>query len=1123
MSNKVTVFDLQSQTWVNVDAAEATAGIKEGRYEGVNTTVRTQTGSTGVRSVEDLQAAAAAGDVAAPDIAAQVMREALEAQRRAAFDTAGDKALTFAEGVVDAASLGLIHQTGESADIRREENSGSALLGQLVGTAASLGFGGPVRGVANAAGGAGKAAARAVLGEATAARAGGQIAVRAAEEAAIGAGLMGATAFGHQLTDAIIEDKQFAGEAVLHEMGLGAALGFGAGALSGGFKAAVSRGAIKGQGGLVDVASVESKALVDEIKGVHQSWRDAARQYEQRAQVLEVLHQRGVIPEELFVPYRDAAKAARRAVDQLDKYPFARAMDASPKEYEGFRKAMSDARRAIDDAGDVFMAPPSEARPQRFAIGQPAEAPGPVRTGNLTGGDDWSQGLDDMMMSDPRALEAYERLHGRPYEPIARPKIEGEGGIPGERFVDDAAAPTDKTAAGGKRKQQVIEEPQQQVIASGPGSVNRVNGGVTGAFERGELRTKVRPGRAADAADDAFARVPPSGEFTAVEQPFDTIASGKPSGMPWAPEAATGRFRLSDFSEDTLAGEGVGFRELNRQVDKGDWLNNAHGQRDLGLFPDGYMAPAKDLAQNGEAFARFRERAATRNAIAERELQAASPEVRPAGPATEQNWNVVKGDGNKTVKGGKPAAEADALGERTYKDPNVPRGEPVATPKKPKAAAEEAVLDPETGVFEPVEGKTQVRPKKGSPEWEEFQRRAAEDYIERWYWESKAQGPRINPADEVAVKMDQAMRRLSELSGGRLDSAGALEIAEYHGLRAADDMLVDRLDQVWALRKAARFAADEARGVATPLRANGRGVAEEWAGRYARMKMAAIGGAMGGPLGAAGGWVLGKHLPNMIGFGAKAASSTGKLMKLAAQTGESLLRGRRATVAARAIAGNRAYAYDDEGPIQDPVKRIQKIHRVAANPDQIRATVMNQLGDVGLAAPKMAEAIVESAVRQVQNLSANAPPVRFDVLGRPIMPTAGEMRKFYEYENSTHDVVGLLAAAQRGALTPTQALALAQQHVAIHGQIVKTLLSDPDVLAKKTTAHLRALEMVLQMPLTPASTDPGMVARTQASWAPPPTAAQPPARPQAFKITAQPPTPAQANAQGVAPGNETHQ
>lgn len=1121
--SKVTVFDLETQSWVTVDDQVASAGVASGKYEPGAQNVRTDKGEMATRSFGDLTESEAVGDTAdtARAVAEAAMADA--AARREAYDTVGDKVLTLSEGVVDAMSVGLLHEHGEGADIRRDVNSGSALVGQLLGTAAGMGFG-PVRAIAGGASKAGKAAAGAILGEAAEARVAGKIASRAIEEAAVGGALMGSTAFGHQVSDAIIEDKVFAGEAVLHEMGLGAALGFGAGALSGGFSAAASRGAIKAQGGLVDGASTSSRALVDEVKGVHQAWKDAAYQYEARAGVLEKLHQKGVIPEEMVVPYRDAAKAARRAVDQLDNFSVAQVLDASPKEYQKFRKVMEQARVAVDDAGGVFMSPPSAARPQRLPV-SPGRAVEQPKTGVWEGGDDWSQGLDDLMMRDPEALAAYERLHGRPYEPIQRPKIEGEGGIEMERFVDDAAAPTDRTAAGGRKGKNPIEQlasdvPQEAV----KGKINRVNGGVTGAFERGELRTNVK--NRPIVADDA---IPPSGEYTQVTpEGIPTRQVAQPQG--WQPKTPKGRFSLDDFSEDTLAGEGVGFRELNRQVDKGDFLNNAHGQRDLGLFPDGYMAPAKDIEANARAFADFRQRAAG-DTISQQALPAA--EAAP-GPATVRDWNVARGDGNKTIRdaavprGEPPIAEdlrtirdhnvprgeprvADDL-ERTYKDPNVPRGEPL-----PKSEGE--IPDDVTGVWGAAEAdaKTQVRPKKGSPEWEEFERRAAEDYVEKWYWESKAQGPRISPADEAAVRIDQAMKQLSDLSGGRLNSAGALEIGERLGLRPTSDMFVDRLDQVWSLRKAAKFAADEARGVATPLRGQGQGLVDEMAKRFAARQGAVLGMAVGGPVGGAIGWVLGKHAPNALGFGAKAASSAGKIMNMAVKTGESLLRGRRATLVTRAIAGNRPYAYDHEGPISDPVKRIEKIHQVAANPDQVRATVRNQLGDVALQSPELAHAYEEAAVRQVTNLSLQAPVIMRDAIGRTVMPTAGALRKFYEFENSTHDLPGLLGSIERGAITPTMALALAQQHVAVHGAVVKTLLSDPDVLAHRTTAELRAMEMVLQIPLTRSAVDPASVARTQASWAAPVQQA-PQQTPQAFKITPPAPTPSQSGP--VAPGNQ---
>lgn len=1107
--SKVTVFDLETQAYVTIDSDEAAAGIKAGRYEGGAQTVKTQTGSVSARSVEDLSASEAVGDRQAPDIAAEIVAEIYAQERRDAYDTLGDKAMTFAEGVVDAASLGLIHEHGESANIRRQENAGSALLGQLVGTAASLGVGGPVKMVAKGSERFGRAAAQAVLGEAASAKALGTIATRAAEEAAIGAGLMGATAFGHQLSDAIIEDKELAGEAVLHEMGLGAALGFGMGALAGGFKVAASRSAIKGQGGLVDGASLESRMLVDEIKGVKAAWRDAADQYVAKADVLKVLHGKGVIPEEMLLPYQEAAKRARKAVDLLEDYPVLPALDAGPKEYERFRKAWSSARKDIDAAGEVFAAPPSAARPQRMNLGSGEQFARRPNTGHVTEGGAWSQELDDMMMSNPENLAAYERMHGRPYEPMARKPIVGEGGLGegAERFVDDAAAPTDKTNPGGKKRPQPAAEAPTPTpdpeLQFGPGSVNRVDGGVTGYAKRNNLQAPEQPGI-----------VP---RDSAIEQvQLERTAVGKKPAQPWQPSSPPGKFSLSQYSDDTLAGEGMGFRPLDPKFE-GDLLNQANHPSVKGLFPDGYVAPAKDIQGNAEAFAQFREKAAGDTLLSKAEAPA-------AGPGTRQDWNVVKGDGNKTVRSGKPEMDAPSLEGQTYKDPNVPRGEPL-----PKNVAKEAVgevaedaVEGKTGVWSGSAddaAKTQVRaPKRGEPGWEEFERRAAEDYVEKWYWESKAGGPRINPADEVAVRLEQAMRKLSELSGGRLDSAGALELGEHLGLKATDDMLVDRLDQIWALRKAAKFAADEARGVRGPLHKAGGGMVDEIARRY----FAKVGAGMGvafGPGGAAAGWVIGKHVPAVMGFGARAAASAGKVMQMAVKTGESLLRGRNATVAARAIAGNRPYAYDDSGPIQDPVKRIEKIHQVAANPDQIRATVMNQLGDAALAAPALTESMVNAAVRQMQNLSAMAPPIQRDLTGRVLAPTAGQMRKFHEYENATHDVQGLLGSIQRGAVTPTQAMALAQQHIAVHGIIVRKLLEDPEVLQNRTTAQLRAMEMVTGIPLTPASADPGYVARMQASWAPPVDQGQAQA-PQAFKISSPAPTTSQAGATGRAPGNQ---
>lgn len=1123
----VPVYDHQAEKWTSLPPDQVAAGIESGRYSPAESTVTTRSDAGEItRPVAQVGVAATRGESAAPDIvsARAVAEEA--ARRRATFDTMGDAALTFAEGAVDAASLGLIHEHGEEADIRRSVNSGSALLGQIAGTVATMGVTSPVRAVTEGSKQAGRALAKQLIREGTGAGV-ARMATRGLEEAAIGAGLMGSTSFGHQLSDAVFEDKEFVGGAVLHEMTLGAALGFGAGVLSGGLTTVVSRKNIAGQGGLITADSAAGRALNDEIKAVYGAHGEAIAIHQQRMGVLDVLEREGHVPDMFNPPRREALARAQRLQNKLESFDLAKVLDDDVA-YRKFRQVAEEHSAAVQELDDVFRPHPMEHQRVR-GWGTPQEAGNPFGKVDTYGGGGLAMWegpggmpvpfrLDQMMEEGgfwrgkganrefvPADLKAeYARLHGRPYEDafsglgseadaaaanLERFKVEpqagpivGEGGVPQERFFDDMASPEAKTGGGRKAK----------------------------------------------AMEPESARTPASGEYTAVEEaPFgdaamaDTQVRGR---TPWQPESPPGKFSLDQFSKDTLAGEGFGNRRLEPSGNPDNLLNGAERDmavpgRDLEILNDGFIAPSQDMRQNAEAFAQFRNRMSEDTLALRAEPAPVAP---PAGEGTVQNFNVVKGDGNKTVRDlAGPGAEA--TGTRTYRDFEVPRGEPL--PKEPVEAKTRELPETPEGraktkkVKDVPEGKTNVVEREASP----YAPRAAErgpavqKYLDEWYQESVSRGGRVSPGDAAAARLDQAFAKIAELSNGRLDSAAALELGEHFNLRPVNDPFVNKLDQVWALRKAARLAADEARGVATPLGKSQRKGVMEWIKRRIGGKMgaAAVGAVAGGPVGAIVGYAVGASLASGTAFAGKASSAAGKLLMKTAETGEALLRGRRATIAARVVAGNRAYAYNDEGPIKDPVERIQTIHRMAANPEQVRATVRNQLGDVVMMAPEVAQAVEETAVRQITNLSLRAPHIYFDALGRAVMPTAQKMRQFHEYENATHDLPGLLDQIARGSATDHSIDALVSQHTAAHAVLSRAIMDDPEALRKKPTAELRQLEKILGIPL--ALNSEGYRGRIQASWAP--QASAPAQAPQAFKITAPAPTPSQANATGKAPGN----
>jgi hypothetical protein len=325
---------------------------------------------------------------------------------------------------------------------------------------------------------------------------------------------------------------------------------------------------------------------------------------------------------------------------------------------------------------------------------------------------------------------------------------------------------------------------------------------------------------------------------------------------------------------------------------------------------------------------------------------------------------------------------------------------------------------------------------------------------------------------------------------------------EQAGIRPSTDNVGAYMDQVYALRKAGVLAADEARGIATPLR-----------GAMAGMMGHAVGGPMGAVAAVAADLLYLKR-------GGRLSAATGRLMGSAAQAAEKLLTSKRVRVLAGAgasIGSNQAHAYSDRGPIEDPVERIQEVQFLAANPDTVRQRVADAAADLA-DQPQLLRALQDRAVNQVQRVALRAPAIVFDKLGRPLMPPTGKMREFHEYENAVHDLPGVLAAVSKGIATKPQIAALQENWPSVHVKLALGLMTDPERLKKLPRETLRMVEAVTGAPLSNAS-DPMWLARQAQAWTPPAPPVQPQA-PQAFNINpAGAPTPSQSNATGRAPGN----
>lgn len=1082
------LYNHETRQYERVPVEDVKDALASGKYTSPGTVTTKGAGDAVVRPQEDLPIAVQQGE--REDKAGTAERAAAaEANRRE--NLLSDPVLSFAESAVDTLSVGILHDRSEQADIRRSQDTGAVVLGALVGTAVGLGTPGPIRGIARGGEKAGEALARALVTNkgGTAAK----IASRALGEAGTNAALMGATAFGHQLSDAIIEDKPFAAEVIGADAGLGTLLGFGAGLLSGGFSAAVSRGAIKGQGGLVGGGESAATAL-DRLSTARLAWDQAVETHAQRVGVLKVLEQEGAWSGSAMAERQAALSRARKAGEALAKFDPAKAMDGSAKEYAGFRRAMEDYQDAVKSLDDLMRPGVDEVNEymaRRYQPVRPGEARG--KPNSFAEGVHPDQFKVDAAMT-PERRAAYEAIYGTPYKDA-------------ERVMDDILGPAEKG---------VVSETSEAGTLAGKRAARR-------APEPAPAGT--RPGF--EGAPEPVGTGKPV--LSEVDRPGPFTRQGHAPGQ--EPYRAPG-LPSAGFGLDDLTGRAEPVRQLNQRWGEApDLLGGASQPVDQVLMSDGRILPTRSVEESAADFMRFRDRvlADTRPPLPEGVL------LDEAGRPYEVNSFGNKDLDTRPIPGTPTRPHAyvpsdEALGVRM---PGARGGDhlvPVEGPAtRPGGAADTLVDDAIPAemreIRSPADTVADPNVPKGSPRPQEPNVR---QYIDEWF--QSINGRRVSPGDEAAAKLKEALDELRDLSGGRLDSVASLELGENLGLPPARSALGERLDQLWAIRKAGQWAADSARGAATPLAKTQRNYVMDWIKRRVGGKLgsAVVGGVIGHKLGGEAGFIAGAALASrMGGFGARAASAAGRVYQRAMSVGDALLRGPRATVAARALAGNRPYAYTEDGPIHDPVQRIQALHEVAANPDRVRAVARQQMGDLVVMHPDLARELEETAVRQVQALSLKAPALYFNPLGQPITPSAGKLRQFFEAENATHNLDGLLDAVSRGSATDVQLDMLRLQFPSVHAKIVQRVLGNHDALKKLPTTALKNMERVLGVPLTSSSADPSSVARGQSSWAasaPKPQMNQAPGKAQAFKLRdntpATRPTPAQSAGYGRAPGNE---
>lgn len=1142
----VTLLNKGTGKYEEVPASKVSEAIASKRFASTGA-VDTQSAGGGKFQVapEDLAGNLAAGDQVDAGAAGERQQDVLKAKRKEVLENSVAKGLTFAEGLTDAFSMGLLDAKdlmspgtrklyeensmagfdGEGAEARRKQHSGYHTGGEVVGTIASLAIpGGAVGKVAEGGTKAGQLIARGVLGEqkvaavlrarkaqqalkagatgvegvvaardvAASSRLAG-MGVRVAEEAGAGAALSGAMAFNHQLNDAIHGDTQFAGESILGEIGMGTLLGGGVGVVAGGAGALLKRASRKevlAQSGLLDAASPMSQGLHADIRSGIAGFEEVLATHETRLGILQVLAEDGHLPKRFMQDRADVIKAARKAKVKLEGLDMDAALTGTDNAaYLKWRDAMEEYQHHIVKLDDVM----SPKFMERAQIGQrgansaeagaaPRRPEGPqVRT------EIGAEANGDMSLWAPDDVPVAMRIDNEMAKGSRMADYERLHGKPWET-MEETLMRGEVDQLGGR-----IESTPKVGQNTGVGS------------GRGRANTPVNAEPVAQEVEQFGANLPANR--------FENYKSGS---LLSDEQALTAR-------EAAPAAEALG--NYGERFGKARAANAPHPIGPLETrtpreFPGGF-----DTTEWAEEFASTKAEKLNR---------------RPAKIQGEWlNNNYGKRDLAKLPDGYfMPAKDAAANAEafNRFRELSVERPsisglldrESTRFPSRPAPAparpVEAEVAGQKTGVgkgkaSKPAEIAEPAKPAEMPDNRPDVKggmksgKDATTRFLEDWHNSSMQMGPKVTPADKAAARLGHVMDQIKLATGGKLDSAaGAAAMAEI-GVRPAATTLGSQIDQIIAARQLGMAAADASRGIKPK---NGL---LKWLGRRAGGKIlaSAVGGGMAGPIGYALGYAWSDSL---FGFAGKAAGAAGRATQSAAKAVDRLLGGgRSAQLTAVVSNANRSAptpiepVYSDRGYIKDPVQRILEVQRVASNPEAIRKQVAKQFGGAADLHPEITASAAKLAQERLVGLAIRAPAVYFDKMGNTVGPASQAMRRWLELENAMHNPEGILESIGLGTATEAEIDGLRTFHPGVHQKIITETLSDPERLKALSRTQLKKVEAVIGMPLQ-GSTEPGFVARQMMAW----QAHGDAKMNQQKAMNAPAPTPAQSGS--VAPGNQ---
>ncbi len=1094
------------------------AAISSGRYRAYDeSVVRTQNAAGAVQADDPALGLAHIQGGQAPVSGAADAAADVTARRRAAFDNFRDKAWTFAEGVADSFTLGLVKERGEAADIQRDVNSGSAFGGNMLGIATALlnpaagaaAVGkatGPITKVIQGVGSVtgrtplakvmrgtqrlGDSASKKLLGEAVKGERAITTAGRRATSEVLSNGMDGmAFAAGHEMSDALLEPdkKPFAFENVTSTLYLDGAVGgvFGAGgALLGRARSSMrAKEFITGGEGILNASSDKSAIVMGKARQAVDGVGLALEKHVAKADAIDIIAAKEGGPEGIAW-----AKGRRESIDKARKTgERLKGIDIDAVLAGDDPKAVAQLLEHIDEYSDAVVRLDSIDTPESIARwAQPdLRAKGQKLVDNrrtLSGAelDEGGAGLSPKHKTFQGADQRREMAVGRAAEELPHTQLPSSSEKLDQLMTPERRADYERIYG---RKYEDLDE------LYGPARVDdgivKGEGGIGGErfhddYAPPENLTNAGPnaGRRKSKSKPEPEAAPVKAEPSVPEQHLPSHQMSSLEAFAYDVQAVGGQLNKADLPSvlEAMRKRGKGgklgkppwsperFQELVAEAEQAGYLATQGAKTPvdyLGMSVGDQLVITPDFATG--QMPRFHKR--ERFGRWEDQGRSGGAPGSPTGPTLLDGNPPPMAPGSRMPTQGLPRS-GDPLADALAEAPVVPQAAPGMDP---------LLLD------------------------------EAGQYVSQ-------RGPARSHGDEAAREIDRLMGEVVEMTGGRTGLAQAREAAVAAGLPdKARGRLSEQLAGIWGLRQLAKAAGEATKGPSARA-AKGSlmekilkrsGVAAGRAAVFGNKMSTAI---AGGAAGVVGGHLMGAAMGMVGGF----AASAGKAHDMVIKAGAALLSGKGSRIAA-AVPRVAKYSYDGSEPTEDVAARVQQLHTVMADPMAARARIVEELGDLGTMQPDMIEAVAGQRLAQYQSIAVRAPAFIWNSMGEARPVGAQALRRFREAEDTIWNLPGLMASISGGNVTRTQAEVFREGYPEHHAVMARSIMEDKERLRNASRERKAAAELILGYSLSTHT--PEYAQRQQQTFVPPepttPVAG-------AGAVKAPNPTPSQS---AIAPGN----